>query len=84
MKDSFKGASFNGCFAVMDGHGGQRAAEFARQRLGDLLEDHAELETNVHGSIKQGKLQTQIDRSLSILDPLESSRDRPQNQMTKK
>ncbi len=51
VQDNFKGSSFNACFAVLDGHGGQRAAEFARQRLGPLMEDHAELETNVKGSI---------------------------------
>jgi len=55
VRDNFKGATHNGCFAVFDGHGGQRAAEFARIRLGDLLEKHPELETNVQGSLKQGK-----------------------------
>ena len=55
VQDNFKGSSYNACFAVLDGHGGQRAAEFARQRLGPLMEDHAELETNVKGSIQQGK-----------------------------
>ena len=53
--DDFKGASWNGCFAVFDGHGGQRAAEFARLHLAPMLEQHPELETNVMGSIKQGK-----------------------------
>ena len=55
VKDHFKGASFNSCFAVFDGHGGQRAAEFARQRLATMLELHLELEANVMGSITQGK-----------------------------
>ena len=55
VKDHFKGASYNSCFAVFDGHGGQRAAEFARQRLSTMLELHSELETNVMGSITQGK-----------------------------
>lgn len=55
VKDHFRGASFNSCFAVFDGHGGQRAAEFARQRLPVMLEQHEGLETNVMGSISQGK-----------------------------
>ena len=55
VKDHFRGASYNSCFAVFDGHGGQRAAEFARQRLPIMLEQHPELETNVMGSISQGK-----------------------------
>ena len=38
VKDQFKGQTFNSCFAVFDGHGGQRAAEFARQRLAPMLE----------------------------------------------
>ena len=55
VKDNFRGATYNSCFAVFDGHGGQRAAEFARQRLPTMLEQHPELETNVIGSITQGK-----------------------------
>ena len=54
-RENFKGNSFNSCFAVFDGHGGQRAAEFARLHLATMLESHPELETNVMGSIKQGK-----------------------------
>ena len=55
-QEGFKGASYNGCFAVFDGHGGQRAAEFARLRLAGMLENNQELESNVAGSIKTGKL----------------------------
>ena len=55
VRENFKGASFNSCFAVFDGHGGQRAAEFARTRLGPMLEASNEIETNVMGSVKQGK-----------------------------
>lgn len=53
--DDFKGASWNGCFAVFDGHGGQRAAEFARERLATMLSEHSELETNTMLSVKKGK-----------------------------
>jgi serine/threonine protein phosphatase PrpC len=52
VRENFKGASYNGCFAVFDGHGGQRAAEFARMRLGHMLDAHHEIETTVMGSIK--------------------------------
>ena len=55
VKENFKGASFNGCFAVFDGHGGQRAAEFARTRLGPMLEATNDIESNTMGSVKQGK-----------------------------
>lgn len=51
--DNFKGASWNGCFAVFDGHGGQRAAEFARERLAPMLSEHSELETNTMLSVKK-------------------------------
>ena len=57
VKDHFRGASHNGCFAVFDGHGGQRAAEYARERLAPMLEAHPHLETNVMGSISDGKCQ---------------------------
>ena len=59
VRDNFNGASYNGCFAVLDGHGGQRAAEFARIRIASMLESHPEIESNVVGSIKQGKLHNQ-------------------------
>ena len=53
--DNFKEHSWNGCFAVFDGHGGQRAAEFARSRLAPVLEESPELETNTMTSVKKGK-----------------------------
>ena len=55
-RENFKGNSHNACFAVFDGHGGQRAAEFARLHLANMLEQHNEVETNVMVSVKQGKL----------------------------
>ena len=55
VQDNFKGSTFNGCFAVFDGHGGQRAAEFASTKLGTMLEEHPALESNLHGALKQGK-----------------------------
>ena len=55
VRENFKGASYNACFAVFDGHGGPRAAEFARLRLGAMLESNQELETNVVASVKTGK-----------------------------
>lgn len=54
-RENFKNNPYNACFAVFDGHGGQRAAEFARLHLADMLERHDEIETNVMGSVKQGK-----------------------------
>ena len=53
--DNFRGVTSNACFAVFDGHGGQRAAEYARTRLGTMLAEHPTLETNVHANLKQGK-----------------------------
>ena len=67
VKDHFRGASHNGCFAVFDGHGGQRAAEYARERLAPMLEAHPNLETNVMGSISDGKCQIQLDAQVEDL-----------------
>mmetsp|Transcript_23113 Transcript_23113/g.30782 ORF Transcript_23113/g.30782 Transcript_23113/m.30782 type:complete len:107 (-) Transcript_23113:1165-1485(-) len=47
VHENFRGGSYNGCFAVFDGHGGPRAAEFARSKLGSILEEHPALETNI-------------------------------------
>lgn len=55
-RENFKNNPYNACFAVFDGHGGQRAAEYARLHLANMLEKHDEVETNVMGSVKQGKL----------------------------
>ena len=65
--DNFKGNSFNGCFAVFDGHGGQRAAEFARTKLGTILEEHPALESNVHGSLNQGKSSESMQNKTAFL-----------------
>lgn len=54
--EDFKGSSYNACFAVMDGHRGQRAAEYARQNLGSLLQANEDIESRLVPSIKQGKL----------------------------
>ena len=56
VQENFRGQSFNGCFGVFDGHGGQRAAEYARLHLPGMLAQHPELESNVMGTVKKGKL----------------------------
>ena len=55
VKDGFKGSSANACFAIFDGHGGQKAADFCKNRLSDMLESQKNLETNVMRTCKSGK-----------------------------
>ena len=55
VKDGFKGSSANACFAIFDGHGGQKAADFCKNRLSDMLESQKTLETNVMRTCKSGK-----------------------------
>ena len=65
VKDNFKGASANACFAIFDGHGGQKAADFCKNKLSGMLESQPTLETNVMRIVKSGK--RKFPNFLSIL-----------------
>jgi serine/threonine protein phosphatase PrpC len=52
-KRSFKGMTYNGCFGVFDGHGGDKAAQFCKERITDMLENHQNIETKTISSITE-------------------------------
>ena len=45
----------NGCFAVFDGHGGHRAAQFCQERMAAMLESHYTVETKTYQAVSEGK-----------------------------
>lgn len=52
--------TYNGCFGVFDGHGGDKAAQFCKERITDMLENHQNIETKTISSITEGKFPLQI------------------------
>lgn len=72
VKDKFLNDTANACFAVLDGHGGQQAAEFARKKLSVLLDNlpRGPLDEHfLHESIKQGKFSNNFAFKSKKADP---------------
>lgn len=51
--DRFANSESSGTFAVIDGHGGIRAAEYCRENLGKMLESHEGLDKNTFRALKE-------------------------------